>query len=104
LLLLEPIFGCSFSVLRLKPSKLESPKMAYTFTPWEQEPEAQASSGRTGGPPHKSTGIGVLDSPVPPKKPLGPIPGIPASLLLRIVAGMLLVAVVAALALLLFRH
>jgi len=78
--------------------------MAYTFTEWEEEPEAQASSGRTGGPPRKSTGIGVLDPPVRPKKPLGPIPGIPASLLLRIVAGMLLVAVVGAVALLLFRH
>ena len=78
--------------------------MPHEFTEWEQEPEAQSSSGRTGGPPRKSTGIGVLDPPVPPKKPLGPIPGIPASLLLRIVAGMLLVAVVAALALLLFRH
>ena len=75
--------------------------MPYEFTEWEQEPEAQASSGRTGGPPRKSTGIGVLDPPVPPKKPLGPIPGIPASLLLRIVAG---IAVVGALALLLFRH
>jgi hypothetical protein len=78
--------------------------MAYTFTEWEQEPEAQASSGRTGGPPRKSIGIGVLDPPVPPKKPVGPIPGIPASLLLRILAGRLLVAVVGALALLFFRH
>ena len=78
--------------------------MAYTFTEWEQEPEPQASSGRIGGPPRKSTGIGVLDPPVPPKKPLGPIPGIPASLLLRILAGMLLVAVVGALALLFFRQ
>jgi hypothetical protein len=78
--------------------------MPYELTEWEQEPEAQASCGRTGGPPRKSTGIGVLDPPVPPKKPLGPIPRIPASLLLRILAGMLLVAVVGALALLLFQH
>jgi len=78
--------------------------MAYTFAEWEEEPEAQASPGRTGGPPRKSTGIGVLDPPVPPKKPRGPIPGIPASLLLRIVAGMLLAAVFGALTLLFFRH
>jgi hypothetical protein len=74
--------------------------MPYEIAEWEQEPEAQ-TSGPTGGPPQKSTGIGVLDPPVPPKKPLGPIPGIPASWPLRILAGMLLVA---ALALMFFRH
>jgi hypothetical protein len=78
--------------------------MPYEFGEWEQEPDAQSSSGRTGGPPQKSAGIGVLDPPAPPKKPRGPIPGIPASLPLRILAGMLLVAVVAALALMFFRH
>jgi hypothetical protein len=78
--------------------------MPHEFTEWEQEPEPQASSGRTGGPPHKSTGVGVLDPPVPPKKPLGFIPGIPASLLLRILAGILLVVIVSALALMFFRQ
>jgi len=78
--------------------------MPHEFTEWEQEPEAQPSSGRTGGPPRKSTGIGVLDLPVPPKKPVGPIPGIPASLLLRILAGTLLVAMATALVLMFFRH
>ena len=78
--------------------------MPYEFTEWEQEPEAQPSSGRTGGPPRKSTGVGVLGPPVPPKKPVGPIPGIPASLLLRIVAGTLLLAMIAPLVLMFFRH
>jgi len=43
--------------------------MPYEFTECEQEPEAQPSSGRTGGPQRKSAGIGALDPPVPPKKP-----------------------------------
>jgi hypothetical protein len=78
--------------------------MPYEFTECEQEPEAQPSSGRTGGPPRRSTGIGVLDPPVPPKKPVGPIPAIPASLLLRFVAGTLLLAMITALVLMFFRH
>jgi len=64
--------------------------MAYEFTEEGYEAEPQTSSGRAGGPPRKSIGIGVLDPPVPPKKPVGPIPGIPASVLLRILAGTLL--------------
>jgi hypothetical protein len=78
--------------------------MPYEFTECEQEPEARPSSRRTGGPPRKSSGIGVLDPPVPPKKPVGPIRGIPASLLLRMVAGTLLVAMITALVLMFFRH
>jgi hypothetical protein len=78
--------------------------MPYEFTEWEQELEPEASSRRAGGPPRKSTGIGVLDPPVPPKKPLGFIPGIPASLLLRILAGVLLIAIVGSLALMFVRH
>ena len=67
--------------------------MAYEFTEWEREPEPQASSGHSVIPPRKLTGVGVLDPPVPPKKPLAPIPGIPASVLLRILAALILVIV-----------
>ena len=78
--------------------------MPYKFTEWEQEPEPQASSGRTGGPPRKSTAIGVLDPPVPPKKPVGPIPGIPSSLWVRIFGGILLAGLVAAILTMLLLH
>lgn len=78
--------------------------MLYVFTEWEEEPEAQASSGHSTIPPRKFSGVGVLDPPVPPKKPLGPIPGIPPSLLLRIVAGLVLLAVVSSILGLLFLH
>jgi hypothetical protein len=43
-------------------------KMPYEFTEWEHEPEPEASSSRTGGPPRKVTGIGILDPPSPPKR------------------------------------
>jgi hypothetical protein len=76
--------------------------MAYEFTEWEQEPEPQASSGRSGGPPRKSSGTGVLDPPFPPKKPVGPIPRAPALLWSRILGGVILVVLVAAIFLLLF--
>jgi hypothetical protein len=78
------------------------PLMPYEFTPWETEPETLASSSRSGGPPRKTTGIGVLDPPVPPRRPVGPIPQIPASLVLRIFAVLLLVAIGIALFLMLF--
>jgi hypothetical protein len=78
--------------------------MAYEFTQWEQEPEPQASSGRSGGPPRKSPGIGVLDPPFPPKKPVGPIPRAPASRWSRILGGVILVVLVAAIFLLLFSN
>lgn len=46
--------------------------MPYEFTAWEQEPEPQASFSRSGSPPRKHTGIGILDPPGPPKKqPVG---------------------------------
>lgn len=75
--------------------------MAYEFTEWEQEPEPQAS-GRSGGPPRKSSAIGMLDPPFPPKKPVGPIPGIPTSLWPRVFGGIALVALVVAILLMLF--
>lgn len=79
--------------------------MPYEFTEWEHEPEAQASSHRSGIPPRKSTGAGVLDPPVPPKKPVGPIPGIPASLLLRVFAGIALATIIVSVVLIFFaRH
>jgi hypothetical protein len=78
--------------------------MPYEFTERERELEAQASSGRSGIPPRKFTGAGVLDPQVPPRKPLGPIPGIPASLLLRVLAGVVLAAIVASVVLLFFAH
>jgi len=65
----------------------------YEFTQYEPEPEPLASSAHSGVPPRKLTGIGLLDPPVPPRKPIGPIPRIPASLLLRIVAALLLAGI-----------
>lgn len=76
--------------------------MPYEFRPDEPELEPQASGGRAGIPPRKFTSIGVLDSPVPPKRLPGPIPAIPASLALRILGGLLLVGVVAGILFLLF--
>jgi hypothetical protein len=35
--------------------------MPYEFTHWEDEPDAQASSSRAGGPRRKFTGGGVAD-------------------------------------------
>jgi hypothetical protein len=76
--------------------------MPYKFTEWEQVPEAQPSSGHSTIPPWKFTGVGVLDPPGPPKKPVGPIPGIPPALLLRILAGLILLAAVSAIVVALF--
>jgi hypothetical protein len=78
--------------------------MPHDFAEYEREPVAQAS-GRFSGPPRKSTGIGVLDPPVPPKRPPGPIPAAAMSLLWRIAAAVLLAALAAITLLLLFaRH
>lgn len=76
--------------------------MPYEFSPDEPELEPQASGGRAGIPPRKFTGIGILDPPVPPKRPPGPIPAIPASLALRILGGLLLVGLAAGILFLLF--
>jgi hypothetical protein len=76
--------------------------MPYTYTEREQELEPQASSARWGGPPRKSTLIGVLDPPTPPKRPIGPLSRIPISIVLRIFAAILLMAILAGLALTFF--
>jgi hypothetical protein len=54
--------------------------MPYEFQEWKEELEPQASSARRGGPPRKSTGIGVLDPPGPPKRTAGPWAALPAFL------------------------
>jgi hypothetical protein len=76
--------------------------MPYEFAENEFELEAESSSARSGGPPHKLTDIGVLDPPVPPKRPPGPIPAAPASLLLRVLGGLLLLGLAAGVLFLLF--
>jgi hypothetical protein len=63
------------------------PEMAYQFTEYENELVPEASSARSGGPPRKLTGIGVLDpttSPKYPRKQPPPLPAVPVSLWLRI--------------------
>ena len=64
--------------------------MPYEFTQYEAEPEPQASASRTGGPPRKLTTAGVLDPPVPPRRPLGPLASIPTKWWLRAFAGIAL--------------
>lgn len=79
--------------------------MPYDFAENAFELGPQASSARGGGLPRKQTGIGVLNPPFPPKRPPGPVPAIPSSLLFRIFAGLLLAVFAAATLLLLFaRH
>jgi hypothetical protein len=74
----------------------------YEFDEYGQEPEPQASSGRAGGPPRKLTAAGVLDPPIPPKRPLGPLPSIPAKWWLRAFAGIVLAVAVVVIILFLF--
>jgi hypothetical protein len=62
----------------------------YEFTENEREPETAAASSRYGKPPLKAAGIGVLDPPVPPRRPVGPLRWIPAPLLLKILAVLIL--------------
>lgn len=81
------------------------PVMPYEHTDREYEPEPQASSSRGGVPPRKIAGVGVLDPPVPPKRQPGPLTPLPASLLIRIFAVIILVGVAIAVAMLLLaRH
>lgn len=61
--------------------------MRYEFAENEFALEPESSSARSGGPPPKLTGVGVIDPPIPPKRPLGPIP---ASVFLRVLGGLLL--------------
>ena len=76
--------------------------MPYEFAENELELEPDASSSRSGGPPLKLTGIGVLDPPVPPKRPPGPIPAAPASLFFRVLGGLLLLGLGSGILFLLF--
>jgi hypothetical protein len=76
--------------------------LPYDFAENEFELDPQAASARGGGPPRKRTGIGVLDPPFPPKRPPGPIPTVPSSLLIRIFAGLLLAGLAATILFLLF--
>lgn len=78
--------------------------MAYQFVEWEHELEPQASMGRWGGPPRKSTLAGVIDAPTPPKRPIGPLSSIPISIVLRVCAMILLAGVLASIMLMLFGH
>lgn len=79
--------------------------MPYEFVENEFELELESSSSRSVGPPRKLTGIGVLDPPVPPKRPPGPIPAAPASLFFRVLGGLLLFGLIAGILFLLFaRH
>ncbi len=75
--------------------------MPYEFAENEYELDPQASSTRGGGPPRKRTEIGVLDPPFPPKRPPGPIPAAPTSLLWRMAAALLVIGLAAAILLLL---
>jgi len=67
----------------------------HEFAENEFELGSQASSARGGGPPRKLAGIGVLDPPVSPKKPPGP-------LFFRVFSGVLLIGIAVTLFLLLF--
>jgi hypothetical protein len=74
----------------------------HAFTSREEEPEPAAGGSRWGGPPHKHTAAGVLDPPVPPRKPPSPIPAIPRSTLVKIFAVLILLGL-AAVAFLIFK-
>lgn len=76
--------------------------MPYEFAENEFELEPAASSSREGGPPRKFTDVDVLDSPVPPRRPPGPIPAAPSSLFFRVVGGLLLVGLSVGILLLFF--
>ena len=76
--------------------------MPYDFAEDEFQLDPQTSSARGGGPPRKRAGIGVLDPPIPPKRPPGPIPTVPSSLLFRVFAGLPLAGLAAAILFLLF--
>jgi len=74
----------------------------YEFTEYEPELEPQSSAARSGGPPRKHTAAGILDPPVPPKRPPGPLASIPAKWWLRAFCGLILAVFIVALFLLLF--
>jgi hypothetical protein len=74
----------------------------YDFVENEYELDPQASSARGGGPQRKLNGSGVLDLQFLPKRPPGPIPTVPDSLLFRVFAGLLPAGHAAAILFLLF--
>jgi len=76
--------------------------MPHDFGEYEPDLEPEASSARGGVPPRKFTGMGVLDPPRPPKRPFGPIPSAPTSILWRIAAALLLAVMAAIILFLLF--
>ena len=76
--------------------------MPHEFAENEFELEPESSSSRSGSPPRKLSGIGILDPPVPPKRPPGPIPAAPTSLFLRIFGSLLLLGLTAGILFLLF--
>lgn len=95
----KPFTGSSRQALR---GAVPFSAMAFEFTEYDHEPQAQPSFARGGGPPSKFTSAGVLDPPVPPKRPPGPLPMTPASMILRIFAGLLLAGLAVMTFLLLF--
>jgi hypothetical protein len=76
--------------------------VSYDFAENEYELDPLASSARGGGPPRKSAGIDVIDPPFPPKRPPGPLPAIPFSSFIRILAGLILAGILATLLFLVF--
>jgi len=76
--------------------------MPYEFSKYEDELEPQASASRGGSPPRKVTAAGVLDPPVPPRRPPGPLASIPAKWWLRGLAGAVLMAIALAIVAFLF--
>jgi len=77
--------------------------MPHQFIEREEEPEPQAAGSRSGRPPSKHIAAGVLDPPVPPRKPLSPIPRIFPSKLFRIFAVLLLIGLAIAAAAVIWR-
>jgi hypothetical protein len=69
--------------------------MPYEFTEWEEEPEAQASSSMSGGPPNRAIGTGVMEPPEFPNKPMRRIPQAPSPRLLLIFSALLLAGLAA---------
>jgi hypothetical protein len=68
--------------------------MPYEFREWEEELKPQPSSARSGGPPRKLKGIGVLDPPGPPGRPRGSRSALSGSFLTRVLGGLVLAGLV----------
>jgi hypothetical protein len=76
--------------------------MPHQLTEYEDEPQTQASSGGFIVPPPKHIGVGVLDPPVPPRRPVPPLAKPPSpwlikglAILILAVLALMLIAVVA---------